>query len=145
MRRMFVLAAALLTGSVCIAQNSHKFPDYAGTWQANFHGKPFMTLKLLEKDGKLTGTVSHGNIEADPNGDLTKAEAAPGESEVVESRLLALGDLELKTRDQDSDDLTTIVFKLSDEKTGSIRFVIPEGEGVPKIKPFKVEKVESKS
>lgn len=143
MRRAFAPAFLLLLASLSTAQN-HKLSDYAGTWQSSFQGKPFMTIKLLEKDGKLTGTVSHGNIEADPNGDVKKAEAEPGESEIVDSRLLALGDLELKTRDSDSDEMT-IVFKLADEKTGSIRFVVPEGEGVPKIKPLKVQKVESKS
>ncbi len=144
MRRMFGIAVLLLLAGVSLAQ-SRKPSDYAGTWQSSFQGKPFMTIKLVEKDGKLTGTVSNGNMEADPNGDLTKAEAEPGESEVVDSRLLALGDLELKTRDPDSDELTTIIFKLADEKTGFIRFVVPEGVEVPKIKPLKVQKVESKS
>ncbi len=144
MRRVFGIAVLLLLASVTVAQN-RKLSDYVGTWQSSFQGKPFMTIKLVEKDRKLTGSVSHGNIEAGPSGDLTKAEAEPGESEVVDSRLLALGDLELKTRDPDSDELTTIVFMLTDEKTGSIRFVVPEGTDVPKIKPLKVQKVESKS
>ena len=92
MRRIFGIAVLLLVASVGIAQ-SRKLSDYEGTWQSSFQGKPFMTIKLVEKDGKLTGSVSHGNMETGPNGELTNAEAEPAESEVVGSRLLALGDL----------------------------------------------------
>lgn len=145
MRRIFGLATLLLFASVGIAQSRHGLSDYAGTWQVNFQGKPVLTIKLIEKDGNLTGTVSNGHIEADPNGEITRAQAEPGESAIVGSRLLPLGDLELKTREPDSDELTTIVFKLADERTGSIHFVVPEGVEAPKIKPLPVQKVESKS
>ena len=51
MRRQLTTAVLLCIAPViCLAQqSSHKLSDYAGTWQANFHGTPFMTIKLLEK------------------------------------------------------------------------------------------------
>ena len=51
MRRQLTIAVLLCIAPViCFAQqSSHKLSDYAGTWQANFHGTTFMTIKLIEK------------------------------------------------------------------------------------------------
>jgi hypothetical protein len=63
----------------CFAQqSSHKLSDYAGTWQADFHGTRFITIKLVEKGGHLTGSTSFGDIKAAPNGEIKRVEAPEG-------------------------------------------------------------------
>jgi hypothetical protein len=69
MRRQLTIAVLLgIAPIICLAQQSlHKLSDYAGTWQANFEGTQFMTIKLVEKDGHMTGSVSMGDINVDIN------------------------------------------------------------------------------
>jgi hypothetical protein len=80
MRRQLTIAVLLCMAPViCFAQQSlHKLSDYAGTWQADFHGTPFITIKLVEKDSRLTGSASFGDINADPNGEIKRVEAPDG-------------------------------------------------------------------
>src|SRR5690242_13027730 len=92
MRRQLTIAVLLgIAPIICLAQQSlHKLSDYAGTWQANFEGTQFMTIKLVEKDGHMTGSVSMGDINVDINGDVIRAEATDNESPIVSSRLLPI-------------------------------------------------------
>lgn len=52
MRRQLTIAVLLgIAPIICFAQqSSHKLSDYAGTWQANFEGTQFLTVKLVEKE-----------------------------------------------------------------------------------------------
>src|SRR5215471_4979969 len=88
MRRQLTVAVLLgIAPIICFAQqSSHKLSDYAGTWQANFEGTQFMTIKLVEKDGHMTGSVSCGDINVDLNGDVIRAEAPESESPIVGHR-----------------------------------------------------------
>ena len=65
MRRQLTIAVLLcITSVICSAQqSSHKLSDYAGTWQANFDGTTFMTIKLVEKNGHLTGSTASAILE----------------------------------------------------------------------------------
>jgi len=46
---------------------------FIGTWQANFKGKPFMTLELASDGYKFIGTMSPCRIVLGANGELTEA------------------------------------------------------------------------
>jgi len=141
MRRQLTIAVLLGIASViCFAQqSSHKLSDYAGAWQANFEGTQFMTIKLVEKDGHITGSVSVGDINVDLNGDIIRAEAPENESPIISSRLLPIGGLELTSRGEDPDDTITVSLKLIDAKTGYVRFkAVPRDTMV--IKPIAVHK-----
>jgi len=141
MRRQLTIAVLLGIASViCFAQqSSHKLSDYAGAWQANFEGTQFMTIKLVEKDGHITGSVSVGDINVDLNGDIIRAEAPENESPIISSRLLPIGGLELTSRGEDPDDTITVSLKLIDAKTGSVRFKAVPGDTMV-IKPIAVHK-----
>ena len=41
---------------------------FSGTWQAQFQSKAFVTIKLEDQNGKLTGTISHSQIQLDNQG-----------------------------------------------------------------------------
>jgi len=145
MRRQLVIAVLFcIVPTICFAQqSSHKLSDYAGTWQANFHGTRFMTLNMVEKDGHMTGSVSCGDINVDLNGDVIRAEAPESESPIVSSRLLPFVGLELTSRGEDPGDTITVVLKLIDAKTGSVRFKAVPGDTLL-IKPIAVQKIELK-
>jgi len=141
MRRQLTIAVLLgIAPIICLAQQStHKLSDYAGTWQANFEGTQFMTIKLVEKDGHMAGSVSMGDINVDINGDIIRAEATDNESPIVSSRLLPIGSLELTSRGEDPDDTITVALKLIDAKTGSVRFKSVPGDTLV-IKPIAVHR-----
>ncbi len=119
---------------------AHKLADYAGTWQATFQGKPFMIIKLHDEKGQLTGTVSKGDLEVNPEGDITKATVKEGESQILSSRILANGSLQITSRAADGEDTTTFVMTLLDKDSASLRFEIPPDAGV-RIKPVPLKRV----
>ena len=86
-----LLAAACLITSAFSLQvaGSHSTPaelkQFAGTWEGNFKGKRFITLRLTEKDGKISGSVSRISIHVDPKGELTDASSLKGEDAVAET------------------------------------------------------------
>ena len=113
-RRMTIAVLLCIAPVICLAQqSSHKLSDYAGTWQANFRGTPFITINLIEKDGHLTGSAGVGDINATPSGEITNVEAPANESPIVSNRLLDSGDLELTSRGDDPADKIILVLELT--------------------------------
>jgi len=146
MRRLTIAVLFCVVPVFCLAQQAtHKLSDFAGTWQANFNGTPFMILNLAVKDGHLTGSASFGDINADPNGVITAVEAPTADSPIVSSRLLSTGLLELTSRGDDPDDTIVVVLKLIDAKTGSVRFGPAMGHEAMVVKPIPVHRIEPKS
>jgi hypothetical protein len=141
MRRGLSFAALMLVVSLAAAQTpAHKLADYAGTWQASFQGKPFMTIKLHDEKGQLTGTVSSGDLEVNADGQITSAKVREGESPILTSRILANGSLQIVSQDPDGTGTTTFVITLLDKNSASLRFEIPPDAGV-RIKPVPLKKV----
>ncbi len=140
MRRALGFAALMLTVSLAAAQTAHKLADYAGTWQASFQGKPFMTIKLHDEKGQLTGTVSSGDLEVNSEGEITGAKVREGESQILSTQILANGSLQIVSRDADGTDTTTFVITLLDKNSASLRFDIPPDAGV-RIKPVPLKRV----
>ena len=70
---------------------SHSTPvalkQFAGTWEGKFKGKSFITVRLTEKDRKISGSVSRINIQVGPKGELTDASSLKGEDAVAETEL----------------------------------------------------------
>ncbi len=52
---------------------------FVGTWQAQFQGQAFLTIKLAMQDGKLTGTISRATVQFDQDGALTSAQTQDGQ------------------------------------------------------------------
>ena len=49
----------------------------AGSWTAEFEGKTFIRLELNAANGGITGGISLGNIELDPQGAVRRANPVP--------------------------------------------------------------------
>jgi hypothetical protein len=127
----------------CIGQrSSHKLSDYAGAWQAKFQGTTFMTIDLVVKNGRLSGSTSFGDIQADPSGAIKTvgAPAAEAEWQIVSSRLLPSHELEITSHGDN--ETIIVVLKLIDAKTGSVRFGNPPGGTFPVVKPIIIQKIE---
>jgi hypothetical protein len=111
---------------------------FVGTWQAKFKGKVFQTIKLEKNQDKLTGTVSHADINVDPkSGELTDVNVLDGSDAIVEAKLTN-GTLLITVHDG-------IQFKMKVTGTdeADLQIVIPPDavEEVPAAKPWKLERV----
>ena len=144
MSRQFAIAILFCTAPViCLAQrSSHKLSVYAGTWQAKFQGTTFMTIKLVEKNGHLTGSTNFGDIQADPSGAIKAVEAPAADSEwpIVSSRLLPSRGLEVTSHGEN--ETIVVVLELINAKAGSARFGNPPGGAFLLVKPIIMEKIE---
>jgi hypothetical protein len=61
--------------------------SFIGTWQGQFQGKIFVTMKLDEQNDQLTGTISHSQIQLDNQGQLASAEPQDGEDSFTQASL----------------------------------------------------------
>jgi bla regulator protein blaR1 len=110
---------------------------FVGTWHAQFQGKTFLTVKLEQQQGKLTGSVSHADLQVGKDGELTSAEAHEGSDPIVEAKLMARV-LLITTKEQDSDDTIQCEMKLTGTDQAELRILAPPD--VPTPKPWKLER-----
>ncbi len=130
----FVVTVAL----VAYAAAPSKLPDYAGTWTAKFNDQVFLTLKLEYRDQKLSGSVSHGSITADQEGNLTGAEAVEGEDQVTDAHIV--GDhLEFTGTDAEGQEKNHWRLKLTGSDQAELSLA-SGGEDAAKLKPFQLER-----
>ncbi len=111
--------------------------QFVGTWHALFKGKTFLTVKLEQQQGKLTGTVSHADLQVGKDGELTSAEAHEGSDPIVEAKLTG-GVLLITTKEEDSQDTIQCEMKLTGTDQGELRVLAPPD--VPTPKPWKLER-----
>jgi beta-lactamase regulating signal transducer with metallopeptidase domain len=111
--------------------------QFVGTWHAQFKGRTFLTINLEKQQGKLTGTVSHADIQVDKDGELTSAEEHEGSNPIVEARLTS-GTLHITTKEQTSQDTIQFDMKLTGTDQAELRVLAPPD--VPAPKPWKLER-----
>ncbi len=112
--------------------------QFVGTWHAQFKGRTFLTINLEKQQGKLTGTVSHADIQVDKDGELASAEEHEGSDPIVEARL-ASGTLHITTKEETSQDTIQCDMKLTGTDQAELRVLAPPD--VPAPKPWKLERV----
>src|SRR5258708_13111850 len=71
--------AALLVATVVSVLGQANTQPFAGTWTADYSGRPIVRLELQTRDGAMTGSIQLANIHVD----------ATGEAETVLSDLSA--------------------------------------------------------
>jgi len=105
---------------------------FAGTWQAQFQDKTFLTIKLEDQNGNLSGTISHSQIRLDNQGELASAEAQDGEDAFTE---IKPNDkiLRLTSKSATGQDITQYEMELTGTDEATLKFVsLPSGTTVPK-------------
>jgi hypothetical protein len=111
--------------------------QFVGTWHAQFKGKTFLTIKLEQQQGKLTGTVSHADLQVGKDGELTSAEEHEGSDPIVEAKLTG-GVLLITTKEETSQDTIQCEMKLTGTDQAELRVLAPPD--VPTPKPWKLER-----
>lgn len=133
--------AGLLLVAIAIsaaAQSKTQAQRFAGTWNAQFQGKTFTTLKLAAKDNHLTGSITGANINLDKDGNLTSAEQSGSESEITDAKLA--GDtLSFATKDEGSGETVNWKMQVKTNDEGELLLVVPEPHvGIPTPRPWKI-------
>ena len=113
--------------------------QFIGVWKGDFHGSPFVTVKIAFEGNKLVGSISHANIELNDAGELTKAEAVDGANTITEARVN--GDVLRVTSKSDdgSGDTYQSELKLVAKDELSLRMLVPPD--VPAPKPWQLQRV----
>ena len=117
---------ALVVAIAAVSAGQSDGASIAGSWTARFEGRTFVRLELKTENGTITGGISLGNVEADSQGAVRRADESPralapifdvkrrasiltfsrkdGDSiDRFEVRLLDAGDAELKLLLDDED------------------------------------------
>jgi len=113
--------------------------SFIGTWQAQFQGKIFLTIKLSQQDGKLGGTISHSRIQLDKNGELTSAEQEDGEDAISDASFKGNG-LRLTAKEEVSQDTTQCEMKLTGTDQAEFQLLSSPPDGAAP-KPWKLTRI----
>jgi hypothetical protein len=123
--------------------------SYGGTWIAEHAGTTFVRLELQDGSKSVTGRISLGKqIQVDAQGQVAKAEAAPGEFRPLVEIVRGQSRLSFASKDGKSldhfemrllgPDVAELLFILSDEDKKELA-----AEGNPLPKPFRLKKISS--
>ncbi len=147
MIRLTALGAALLLVSCGMVfgqdfqpATSSNAKQFVGTWQGSFDGKPFLTLTFNVAGNKVSGSMSHADIDVNKAGELTKAEARDGQDTITEAQVKG-SVLRFTTKSTDgSEDSMQAELKLIAPDKGEVRMIgLPPD--VPPFKPWAVRRV----
>lgn len=132
---LVALFFGLLMVSAVAGPDLHSF---AGTWQGQFDGKTFITLKLIERDGKLTGTCVHTTaLEKNSKGELTHVDETQTEDPIVEAHLKE-SELQISIADNgNAREPMQCVLRLRGKNEGELQIVSP---GADEWKPWKIKR-----
>jgi hypothetical protein len=134
-----LLAGSWLSPSAAALDTSDPKQQFAGSWQAEFQGKPFVTVKLQEQEGKLTGTISHVQIQLDASGELSSAEPQAGEDTLSETKVSGKV-ADFSSSDANGQNVVHYEIELTAADQAELRFVdVPSGTQAPK--PWKLAKL----
>ena len=112
---------------------------FVGTWQTQFQGRVFLTIKLENESGKLTGSISHMQIGLDNQGELTSAEPQEGEDAFTEAKVTG-NTLHLTSKSATGQDITQYEMEIIGADQAEFRIVnLPTSSTAPK--PWKLQKL----
>jgi hypothetical protein len=131
-RRFAVLFAVLLLGDALL---SAALDDWAGSWTATFKGKPYLILKLNSGAGRLSGTLSAGQVEASAQGNVTAIEAPPSDAYPLKSMKLTGNTLSFEVLDADGDTMK-YEMRLTPDGAAELRLV----DAPVKLGPFALKR-----
>ena len=141
-------AALLVSCAMVFAQDfqpatSSNAKQFVGTWQGSFNGKPFLTVTFNVAGNKVSGSMSHADIDVNKAGELTKAEVRDGQDTITEAQVKG-NVLRFTTKSTDgSEDSMQAELKLIAPGKGEVRMVgLPPD--VPAPKPWAVSRVTQK-
>ncbi len=116
--------------------------DFVGVWKAAFQGKTFTALTLKLENDKLAGTLSTGEVDLAPDGEVSNVNQEVGEPRAIFD--IKLDGQILSFKDKDGDDVNSLEMKLTGENRAELRFLLPDPlpQGMPVPKPFRLTRTE---
>ena len=127
-----VVLFCLLLQPLCALDTTDANQVFAGIWQAQFQGKTFVTIKLEDQIGRLSGTITHSQIQLDNQGELTSAEPQDGEDAFTEIKVSDKV-LHLTSKSTNGQDTTQYEMEINGTEQAELRFVgLPSGVTTPK-------------
>ena len=132
---LVALLFSLRLGSAATGPDIHSF---VGTWRGQFKGKTFITLKLIEHDGKMAGTCVHTtSLEKNSKGELTQVGETQTEDPIVEARLKDSG-LQISIADNgNAQQPMQCLVRLTGKNEGELQIISPSAV---EWKPWKIER-----
>ncbi|MGZ4787129.1 MAG: hypothetical protein ACXVZX_01340 [Terriglobales bacterium] len=121
---------------------AQKASQYAGTWEASFQGKTFLTLTPVANGDKLTGSVVHDNINVDGEGNLITVKGQDATEHVTMVRKTDRG-LDIFARDDEASDSGHYHLDLTGNDEGKLTLIVNDLSAAPKIKPWTVKRKKS--
>ena len=119
--------------------------QFIGVWKGDFHGNPFVTVRIGFEGDKLVGTVSHADIEVNKAGELTKAEAGGGADDPITYAQVKGDLLRITTKSADgSQDSFQSELRLFANNEVSFQILVPSEVPAPAPKPWRLERVAAK-
>lgn len=112
--------------------------SFAGIWQGQFNGKTFVALKLIEHDGKLTGTCVHTtSLEKNSKGELTHVAETQTEDPILEAQLKE-SELQISIADNgNAQEPMQCVLRLTGKNEGELQIVSSDAGD---WKPWKIKR-----
>jgi hypothetical protein len=117
---------------------------YAGTWTGSFEGKTWLTVKLAPQAERLTGSIQHASkLQFNDLGEIKSASDEQSIEAVQDAQVNPDG-LLLTTKDPGTQETNRYTMRLTGETTAEIKMsAMRMPPGMPKIRPWKLSKVES--
>jgi hypothetical protein len=140
---MKTLALALAMTALSAGQSAAG--RIAGTWTAEFAGRPFIRLDLKTTNGSIEGAMAIGNFEVDAQGMVKRAEQPPGILTPIFDVTQRGSTLSFSRKDVADTDRFEL--RLLDAGRADLSFLLTEADrkelaanGVPAPKPIRLTK-----
>ena len=117
----------------------------SGSWTAAFEGQTFIRLDIQAVDGGYAGSISLGNFEVNPQGQVSRADAAPLTLKPISGVTMKGSTLTFVSKD--GSDTDQFELRLLEGGGAELHFLLTEEDrrqlaesGVPVPKPIRLTK-----
>ena len=142
------MGRAMLVAMLAFASTQAKPQAYIGQWTAAFGGATYVRLQLTESNGAVSGRISLGNIEVNPQGEVRRADNAPSEFSPLLD--VVLRETMLTFARKDGEDTDRFEMRLLKDNTAELTFLLTDevrreiaAEGIPVPKPVRLTRSSS--
>ena len=116
-----------------------------GSWTAKFEDRTFIRLEIKTVDGAITGGISLGHLEVDPQGVVKRADAAPLNLKPIFGATMKGSTVTFFLKDVNDTDKFEL--RLLEDADAELRFLLNDEDrkelaasGVPMPKPIRLTK-----
>jgi hypothetical protein len=138
-------ALALVLAMTALSAGQSGAGRLAGSWKAEFAGRPFIRLELKTVDGTIAGGMAIGDFEVDGQGEVRRAGEPPAILKPIFDVTQRGSTLSFSRKDGDGTDRFEL--QLLDAGGADLKFLLTDADraelaanGVPAPKPIRLSK-----